>query len=84
MSEVESLRTQIDVMKKVSKAREEGFAKCRAERDALSNAVVMERDAIANKAREWAGHYSEGSDGRNTFVLFAEWVEQRGARADGD
>jgi hypothetical protein len=32
-------------------------------------------ELIATKAREWAGHYSSGSDGRNTFVLFAEWIE---------
>ena len=36
-------------------------------------APVLEQ--IANKAREWAGHYKPHSDGRNTFVLFAEWVE---------
>jgi hypothetical protein len=32
-------------------------------------------DMIGAKAREWAGHYPQSSDGRNTFVLFAEWVE---------
>jgi hypothetical protein len=41
---------------------------------AASDAATLE--LVANKAREWAGHYSSGSDGRNTFVLFAEWVER--------
>ena len=46
----------------------------------LKNRIValeQERDEIAQKAREWAAHYSEASDGRNTFVMFAEWVEAR-------
>lgn len=30
---------------------------------------------IAAKAREWAKHYPQSSDGRNTFICFAEWVE---------
>jgi hypothetical protein len=33
------------------------------------------REECAVKAREWAEHYSPGSDGRNTFILFAEWAE---------
>jgi len=37
----------------------------------------LERQIVADKAHEWAAHYSEGSDGRNTFVLLAEWVESR-------
>lgn len=41
--------------------------------------ISAERSAIAAKAREWAAHYDQGSDGRNTFVLFAEWVEDRAA-----
>lgn len=39
--------------------------------------IDSERDKITAKAREWAEHYSRGSDGRNTFILFAEWVEKR-------
>lgn len=39
--------------------------------------IEAERDVIAAKAREWASHYPESSDGRNTFILFAEWVERR-------
>lgn len=35
-----------------------------------------ERERCANKAREYAGHYPEGSDGRNTFVILADWIEQ--------
>ncbi|UFX42014.1 hypothetical protein HAP47_0022240 [Bradyrhizobium sp. 41S5] len=42
-------------------------------------ALRDEQIAIAGKAREWAENYSQGSDGRNTFVLFAEWVERRAA-----
>lgn len=36
-------------------------------------------EECAQKARDWAAHYSPGSDGRNTFVLLAEWAEQRAA-----
>jgi hypothetical protein len=36
-----------------------------------------ERGKIADKAREFADHYPAGSDGRNTFVLLAEWIERR-------
>jgi hypothetical protein len=32
---------------------------------------------VSAKAREWAAHYAPGTDGRNTFILFAEWAEQR-------
>lgn len=40
-----------------------------------------EIEAIAARAREIAGHYPQSSDGRNTFILFAEWIEDRRARA---
>src|SRR5688572_16818674 len=40
---------------------------------ALATARDEALEACANKAREWADHYPVGSDGRNTFVLFAEW-----------
>ena len=43
----------------------------------LDGAVKAERDACAAKAREFAAHYPQGSDGRNTFVLLAEWIENR-------
>lgn len=39
--------------------------------------IEAERTAIADKAREFAGHYPQGSDGRNTFILLAEWIEAR-------
>lgn len=39
--------------------------------------LAVERKIIAAKAREWAGNYSAGTDGRNTFTLFAEWVDSR-------
>ena len=40
-------------------------------------AVADEREACAAKAREYAAHYPEGSDGRHTFILLAEWIENR-------
>ncbi len=30
---------------------------------------------IADEARRYAGFYPQSSDGRNTFVIFAEWVD---------
>lgn len=32
---------------------------------------------VAQKAREYAAHYPEASDGRNTFIIFAEWAEEQ-------
>ena len=43
----------------------------------VAAAVKAEREACAQKAREFARHYDEGSDGRNTFVILAEWIETR-------
>lgn len=34
-------------------------------------------EAIGAEARRYAGFYPQGSDGQNTFVMFAEWVETR-------
>lgn len=31
----------------------------------------------AAEARRYAGHYPQSSDGRNTFILFAEWAESQ-------
>ncbi len=45
--------------------------------DIVARAVAAERDACAAKAREFSEHYEQGSDGRNTFVLLAEWIEAR-------
>ena len=36
-----------------------------------------ERDRIAAEARRYAGFYPEASDGRNTFILLAEWIERQ-------
>jgi hypothetical protein len=33
---------------------------------------------VSDEARRYAGHYKEASDGRNTFILFAEWAEREG------
>lgn len=49
-----------------------------ATRDAAIRAE--ERARSANKARDFAAHYSPGTDGRNTFIILAEWIES-GARA---
>jgi hypothetical protein len=43
----------------------------------IEAAVAAEREACAARARELAGHYEQGSDGRNTFILLAEWIEAR-------
>ena len=43
----------------------------------IVEAVQHERMACADKAREYAEHYDQGSDGRNTFILLAEWIESR-------
>lgn len=44
---------------------------------AVAKAVAAERESCAHKAREFAAHYPQGSDGRNTFVILAEWIENR-------
>lgn len=41
--------------------------------------VDHERDYLAMEARRYASHYPEASDGRNTFVMFAEMIEARSA-----
>lgn len=41
------------------------------------NALTSERTSIADEARRYASHYKPGSDGRNTFVMLAEWIETR-------
>lgn len=48
-----------------------------AEAERLRKVAEGEREAIAEEARRYAGFYSEGSDGRNTFILLAEWIERR-------
>lgn len=52
------------------------FSKADLER-AIQAAIADEREACAAKAREYAAHYPAGSDGRNTFALLAEWIENR-------
>lgn len=59
------------------------FTTARTNRElAAAGALTRERMAIADRAREIAGHYQEASDGRNTFVMFAEWVEDRIPKAE--
>jgi len=43
----------------------------------LRQTAAAEREACAAKAREYAAHHPQGSDGRNTFILLAEWIENR-------
>ena len=48
--------------------------------DAVSRAAAAlraEREACAAKAREFAAHYPVGSDGRNTLMILAEWIDTR-------
>lgn len=47
-------------------------ARLRAE---LAEAREIERLACGHKAREYAEHYPDGSDGRNTFIILAEQIE---------
>lgn len=54
-----------------------GASKSPSDFGGIGGAVNAEREIIANKAREWAAHYQQGSDGRNTFILMAEWIESR-------
>ena len=50
---------------------------CAAHARAYRIAVEAEREACAEKVRSFALHYIEGSDGRNTFNMLAEWIENR-------
>ena len=43
----------------------------------LKDALNNEREIIAIEARRYASHYPAGSDGRNTFVMLADWIEGR-------
>jgi hypothetical protein len=69
----------------VRRAREVAIEDCRARAIAaeqtIAQALQSERDAIENEARRYAGFYKEASDGRNTFILLAEWIEARTAKA---
>lgn len=47
-------------------------------------AVADERKAISEEARRYASHYPQGSDGRNTFILLADWIDARGAITSGE
>lgn len=47
-------------------------------REAIIADRAAERKAIAERLRQTAGHYGEGEDGRNTFIMEADWVESRG------
>lgn len=55
--------------------------KAEAENERLRAARLVELETIANEARRYASFYPQGSDGRNTFVMLAEWVEARAHNA---
>jgi hypothetical protein len=44
---------------------------------ALATARNDALDEAADEARRYAGHYQQGSDGRNTFILLSESLEGR-------
>lgn len=39
--------------------------------------VAAERRAISEETRRYASHYPQSSDGRNTFLLLADWIDDR-------
>ncbi|TBG78585.1 hypothetical protein ELG76_04005 [Rhizobium leguminosarum] len=49
------------------------------ERDRLREALRAEHEFLSQEARRYASFYSESSDGRNTFIIFAEMIERRSA-----
>ncbi|CAN7301136.1 hypothetical protein LJR221_001498 [Agrobacterium tumefaciens] len=46
-------------------------------RSTMLAALDAERGNVAREARRYASFYPEASDGRNTFIMFAEYVESR-------
>lgn len=50
------------------------------EQEAARSFLAEEREAIAAEARRYAAMYPQSSDGRNTFIIFADWVERRAAK----
>lgn len=71
-----SLEAQMSVLTGKGRQYQEAISTLDSEREANAR-LTEELDLIANEARRYAGHYQQGSDGRNTFVMFAEWVERR-------
>ncbi len=45
-------------------------------------AVALERLTIANEARRYAAFDPQVSDGRNTLIMLAEWIEAREAATE--
>ncbi len=45
-------------------------------RRAATSAGEAGLEMIASEARRYASFYPEASDGRNTFIIFAEWIER--------
>jgi hypothetical protein len=73
------IASQPEALALVSAAVEAERAAHRAERPFIMGAnhgydAAMEQ--VAEEARRFAAMYGEGSDGRNTFIIFAEWAEK--------
>lgn len=47
-------------------------------------AALAMREAVSEKARSWAAIYDPGTDERNTFTLFAEWVNDTFAPSEDE
>jgi hypothetical protein len=44
--------------------------------------VAVAYEVAADEAERYAGYYQQGSDGRNTFVIFADLMRQKAAEAN--
>lgn len=75
-AEIERLMQEVALAR--ATAREDLFpamsSRIKAEREQARRQAF---DEVGKKAREYAAHYPEASDGRNTFIIFAEWAEGR-------
>lgn len=69
--EMKNRGEQIDVYKQ---AYDQRIAAAEAKIDEARRKAFNE---VGRKAREYAAHYPEASDGRNTFIIFAEWAEEK-------
>jgi hypothetical protein len=77
-TEVQQLKARIRTLELLGTKKEmAALYAMKARAEAAEAALGHERQTIAARAREIAGKYELGSDGCNTFVLLAEWVEAR-------
>lgn len=62
----------------IAAAEQRGYQRAPTEHEQrVRDAVLREREEIENRLREAAAHYDPGTDGRNTFVMMADWVSAR-------